>query len=55
MERMEMPVQLSSLAWSLIIILVTAIPAAALAGFLLVRRARQRGLRVRDLVGPGGG
>ncbi len=34
-----MPVQLSPLAWSLIIILVTAVPAGAL-GFLLVRTAR---------------
>jgi hypothetical protein len=50
-----MPVQLSPLAWSLIIILVTAVPAGALAGFLLVRTARKRGVRLRDLVGPGGG
>jgi hypothetical protein len=50
-----MPVQFSPLAWSLIIILVLAIPAAALAGFLLVRMARKRGVRLRDLVGPGGG
>ena len=49
-----MPIQLSPLAWSVIIILVTAILAAALAAFLLVRMARKRGVRVRDLVGPGG-
>jgi hypothetical protein len=52
---MEMPVHLSPLAWCLSIILVTTIAAAALAGFLLVRMARKRGVRLRDLVGPGGG
>ena len=50
-----MPVHLSPLAWCLSIILVTTIAAAALAGFFLVRMARKRGVRLRDLVGPGGG
>ncbi len=50
-----MPVYLSPLAWSLSIILVTTVAAAALAGFLLARMARKRGVRLRDLVGPGGG
>jgi hypothetical protein len=29
--------------------------AFVLAGFILVRMARRRGVRLRDLVGPGGG
>jgi hypothetical protein len=54
-KGMEMPIHLSPLALCLSIILVTTIAAAALAGFLLVRMARKRGVRLRDLVGPGGG
>ena len=50
-----MPLQLSPRALTFIIVVVTAAPAFALAGFLLVRMARKRGVRVRDLVGPGSG
>jgi hypothetical protein len=52
---MKMLVQPRPLVWSLVLILITAIPAAALVGILLVRIARKRGVRIRDLVGPGGG
>jgi hypothetical protein len=34
---------------------VVAVSAIVLARFVLIRMARKRGVRIRDLIGPGGG